>query len=125
MRVRWQINPVFQLCGSVSKLPASFLTYSKHYEENLTGVRHEILNDERAPADVRDPHDFPQSELCSYDIEGFTCTVPPDHYFMMGDNRDNSADSRYWGFVPDKNIVGKAFFVWLNLGNLRRIGGFE
>ena len=109
------------------------LTYSKHDEENLTGVRHEILNDERAPADVRDPHDFPQSELCSYDIEGFTCTVPPDHYFMMGDNRDNSADSRYWGFVPDQNIVGKAFGIWMNqnvitnfdLSKLKRIGGFH
>jgi len=106
-------------------LDEEHLRYSKQYTENLTGVTHRILNDERAPSFVQNPDAFPQHELCTYNIEGFACTVPKGHYFMMGDNRDNSLDSRYWGFVPDQNIVGKAFFVWMNLGDIKRIGSLH
>lgn len=103
------------------------LVYNKQYQEGLTGVTHRILNNERAPTlNPAEVQQFPlKDESCTYTYDSFTCVVPKGNYFMMGDNRDNSLDSRYWGFVPDKNIVGKAFFVWMNLGNLRRIGSIQ
>ena len=111
------------------------MRYISQFEEKLplgskpsemTGVRtHNLLNDKDRPSFVPGADDFAFKENCHYTVEGVTCKVPAGHYFMMGDNRDNSLDSRYWGFVPEKNIVGKAFFVWMNFGSLARIGAFQ
>ena len=101
------------------------MQFSKRFVETLNGVEHQILIEDDAPALMAPSRSFPHSANCNYNTSGLACTVPPGHYFMMGDNRDNSSDSRVWGFVPDENIVGKAFFIWLNLNELGRFGSFR
>ena len=99
--------------------------YSKHFMEKTGEIEHPILVEEDAPAAVPFAKAFPFRENCIYNIAGVECTVPPGHYFMMGDNRDNSADSRVWGFVPEENIVGRAFFIWFNFSEPSRFGSFN
>jgi signal peptidase I len=102
------------------------LRYATQFAEKLGSVEHRILVDPRRLAFFgSDDKRFPFRDNCRYSAEGVVCKVPQGHYFVMGDNRDNSQDSRFWGFVPDENIVGRAFFVWMNFSNLGRIGGFH
>lgn len=103
----------------------STMEYYKQFDEQLGVKNHRIIVDDRRPGFIAGAFDFQYKDNCRYSVEGVSCTVPPGHYFMMGDNRDNSLDSRFWGFVPDGNIVGKAFFVWMNFGDLKRIGSFN
>jgi signal peptidase I len=101
------------------------LYYSEQYVARMGDVEYRYLNDSDAPAFIPDATRFPYRDNCTYNAAGVICKVPPGYYFVMGDNRDNSRDSRFWGFVPEQNIVGRAFFIWLNLSSPSRIGSFK
>lgn len=88
---------------------------ARRLQEQLGEVKHNIL--------IHDiPNRYDANTLGALLMSGGVVTVPTGKYFAMGDNRDNSSDSRVWGFVPDQNLVGKAFFIWFNLDDFARIG---
>ncbi|MBE0592830.1 MAG: signal peptidase I [Burkholderiaceae bacterium] len=104
---------------------AESLSFGSQYLETLGERPHKILTNLEKTSSIT-PQSFTRfRDRCTYNSEGVRCTVPDGHYFVMGDNRENSLDSRFWGFVPEENIVGRAFFIWMNFGDLKRIGTFE
>ena len=111
-------------------LPGDQVRYqNKKLYINGEQIPHELIGayPHNAPRVMtHEEYDYPIQQYAGIPSRGDgEWVVPEGHYFMMGDNRDNSGDSRFWGFVPDENIVGKAFAVWMHWEDWSSIPGFS
>lgn len=124
---RWPIDPSVDFIKRVIGVPGDTISYS-----NKVLYINGVMQPQTYVGNATDTDEQGNSwpvEIFSEDFNGvkhliyvrpdipaqnFTTTVPPGSYFMMGDNRDDSEDSRYWGFVPENNLLGKAFIIWMS-----------
>jgi len=82
------------------------------FQEHLGDHSYPVIYSDGVSTPVRPAPRHTDRQACTYADGGVSCTVSPQSYFVIGDNRDNSEDSRYWGFVPSGNIAGRVFLVW-------------
>ena len=112
--IKYENKKLFVNDVEVSQTYTSIYKYS--LKQDLEVSAKEFLEDHGDYSHSILIHDIPS--------ESVEFVVPDGHYFAMGDNRDNSSDSRVWGFVPDELLVGKAFMIWLNFSEPNRIGNW-
>lgn len=119
---RWPPNPKFDFIKRVIGLPGDEIRY-ENKQFYINGKKVELsptdMSFEKEPTfkefieylPGQTHHIFQRSDIAPFD---FMITVPKDHYLVIGDNRDDSADSRFWGFVPDSYLRGQAFGIWMS-----------